>query len=42
MRRSLLLRHLLRSRRQRLAWLLFLAVLAVAVYGLVIEPGRLV
>ena len=36
------MRRLLRSRRQRLAWVLFLAVLAVAVYGFVIEPGRLV
>lgn len=35
------MRRLLRSRRQRLAWVLFLAVLAVAVYGFVIEPGRL-
>lgn len=33
---------MLRSRRQRLAWALFLAALAVAVYGFVIEPGRLV
>lgn len=32
----------MRSRRQRLAWVLFLAMLAVAVYGFVIEPGRLV
>lgn len=38
----LLAGRLLRSRRQRLAWLLFLVVLAVAVYGFVIEPGRLV
>ena len=42
MRRFLLLRHLLRSRRQRLAWPLFLAALAIAVYGFVIEPARLV
>lgn len=32
----------MRSRRQRLAWALFLAALAVLVYGFYIEPGRLV
>jgi predicted MPP superfamily phosphohydrolase len=33
---------LLRSPRQRWAWALFLCVVAVAVYGFVVEPGRLV
>lgn len=37
-----LIGRLLRSRTQRLAWLLFLAALAVAVYGFVVEPGRLI
>lgn len=37
-----MIRHLLRSRRQRWAWALFLAVLMISVYGFVIEPGRLV
>ena len=32
----------MRSRRQRLAWALFLAALAVLAYGFYIEPGRLV
>lgn len=42
MRRFLLIRHLLRSRRQRLAWLVFVGIVASCVYGFVVEPARLV
>lgn len=36
------MRRLLRRPRQRRAWLLFVVLLATAIYGFVIEPGRLV